>query len=310
MIRTVTGSPGQQMTDAYPAMLRRMSCDDGFIAALDQSGGSTPKALAAYGVTSEAWSNETEMYDRVHEMRERIVGCPGFDSRVLAAILFEKTMDRTFGGVPAPSYLWNKGVVPLLKCDKGLEAEANGCQLMKPIPSLEATLARAKGLGVYGTKMRSYVLQADAEGIAAVVKQQFEVAKLIISCGLCPIIEPEVAIGCPDKDDAEKMLLSAILGELHSLGSEQKVMLKLTIPTTDNLYTPCIVHPNVVRVVALSGGYPRADACARLSKNTGMIASFSRALTEGLVVSMSDQEYQAKMSESIEMIYQASVSRY
>lgn len=296
-------------SQTFDAMMTRMKSDGGFIAALDQSGGSTPTALAAYGVTADAWTTEAEMYDRVHEMRARIVGCPGFDKRVLAAILFEKTMDREFEGTAAPAYLWNaKGVVPLLKCDKGLAAEADGCQLMKPIAGLEATLARAKNLGVFGTKMRSYVLQADPTGIANVVKQQFEVAKQIIACGLCPIIEPEVAIGCPDKDKAEKMLMEAMLGELELLGPEQLVMLKLTIPTTDNLYTPCIAHPNVVRVVALSGGYPRAEANAMLAKNVGMIASFSRALTEGLVVSMSEEEYQTKMSESIQSIYEASIA--
>jgi len=291
----------------YHAMMNRMKSDDGFIAALDQSGGSTPKALAAYGVQPDAWKDDAGMFDQVHEMRSRIVGTPGFDKRVLGAILFEMTMDKQFAGIPAPAYLWTvKGVVPLLKCDKGLAPEANGCQMMKPIPGLEATMARAKGLGVFGTKMRSYVLQADPVGIANVVKQQFEVAKVIISCGLCPIIEPEVAIGCPDKAGAEKMLLDAMLVELNKLDADQLVMLKLTIPTVDNLYTPCINHPNVVRVVALSGGYPRVEANHRLSKNMGMIASFSRALTEGLVKSMPDDEYNGKMSEAIESIYQAS----
>ena len=239
------------------------------------------------------------MFNLVHDMRSRIVNCPTFHgSKVIAAILFEMTMDKQFNGMPAPFYLWNvKNVVPLLKCDKGLAPKANGCQMMKPIPGLEATMARAKGLGVFGTKMRSYVLQANKEGIDAVVKQQFEVAKVIISCGLCPIIEPEVAIGCPDKDLAEQLLQAAILQELNQLDADQLVMLKLTIPTTDNLYMPCIAHPNVVRVVALSGGYPRVEANHRLSKNIGMIASFSRALTEGLVASMSDEEYDTELGD-------------
>jgi len=289
-------------------MLKRMRDDDGFIAALDQSGGSTPKALGAYGVEESEWSSEEGMFDLVHDMRTRIVSSPGFTgSRILAAILFEMTMDKQFHGEPAPQYLWNKlKVVPLLKCDKGLAPEVDGCQLMKPIPGLEATLARAKSLGVFGTKMRSYVLQANEAGIKAVAKQQFEVARVIISCGLCPIIEPEVAIGCPDKAKAEEMLQNAMLEELAALNDDQLVMLKLTIPTVDNFYQPSIGHKNVVRVVALSGGYPRVDACARLAKNNGMIASFSRALTEGLHSKQSEEEYNKLMDESIQSIYEAS----
>mmetsp|Transcript_31316 Transcript_31316/g.82081 ORF Transcript_31316/g.82081 Transcript_31316/m.82081 type:complete len:299 (-) Transcript_31316:94-990(-) len=289
-------------------MLAHMKDADGFIAALDQSGGSTPKALMAYGIEDGAWKDESDMFDMVHAMRARIVTCPKFTGeRVIAAILFEMTMDREFEGQPAPAYLWKeKKVVPLLKCDKGLAPEENGCQVMKPIPGLEDTLARAKGLGVFGTKMRSRVAEANEVGIKAVVAQQFEVAKTIIKCGLCPIIEPEVDINTPNKAGAEKMLLDAIMEELSKLAADQLVMLKLTIPTEDNLYTPAIQHPNVVRVVALSGGYPRDDANARLKKNKDMIASFSRALMEGITAKMTDDEFADSLDKAIQSIYEAS----
>jgi len=288
--------------------LKQMKEADGFIAALDQSGGSTPKALGAYGVADGAWKDEAEMFDMVHAMRARIVTCPKFTGeRVIAAILFEMTMDRQFEGMPAPAYLWEKKrVVPLLKCDKGLAPEENGVQLMKPIPGLKETMERARNLGVFGTKMRSRVAEANAEGIKAVVEQQFEVAKEIISCGLCPIIEPEVDINCPDKAGAEKILLDCMMAELDKLADDQLVMLKLTIPTEDNLYTPCIEHKNCVRVVALSGGYARDDANARLTKNVGMIASFSRALMEGISAKMTDDEFADELDKSIQGIYEAS----
>lgn len=285
-----------------------MKSKQGFIAALDQSGGSTPKALKAYGIEDGAWKDEAEMFHMVHAMRSRICTCPKFTGdRVIAAILFEMTMDREIEGMPSPKYLWEKKhVVPLLKCDKGLAPEENGVQLMKPIPGLEETLARAAGLGVFGTKMRSNVLQANADGIKAVVEQQFEVAKRIIACGLCPIIEPEVNINCPDKAAAEKLLLDSIMVELGKLAPDQLVMLKLTIPTEDNLYMPAIEHPNVVRVVALSGGYPRDDANARLAKNDKMIASFSRALMEGITFQMTDEEFNTSLDSAIQGIYDAS----
>jgi fructose-bisphosphate aldolase class I len=280
----------------------------GFIAALDQSGGSTPKALKLYGIPEGSWSSDKEMMDMVHEMRTRIVTSPAFDGRrVLAAILFEDTMDRTFEGRPAADYLWNvKKVVPILKVDKGLEAEANGVQLMKPMPGLDALLDRAKANGVFGTKMRSVIKQANPAGIRAVVDQQFEVAAKILAKGLVPIIEPEVDIHCPDKAQAEKLLKQAILEKLDTVPADKKVMLKLTLPTEDNLYAECIAHPRVLRVVALSGGYTREEANRRLARQKGMIASFSRALTEGLTAQQSQEQFDKALDESIESIYQAS----
>eukprot|EP00035_Acanthoeca_spectabilis_P019948 m.430384 g.430384 ORF g.430384 m.430384 type:complete len:299 (-) comp17155_c0_seq1:66-962(-) len=288
-------------------MLKHMKDADGFIAALDQSGGSTPNALKAYGIDG-GWKNEAEMFDMVHAMRSRIVTNEAFNGdRVIAAILFEATMDRDFEGISAPRYLWEKKhVVPLLKCDKGLAPLENGCQVMKDIPGLEDTMKRAKDLGVFGTKMRSRVAEVNEAGIKAVVAQQFEVAKRIIACGLCPIIEPEVDINTPNKAGAEKILLDAMMEELGKLAADQLVMLKLTIPEVDNLYTPCIEHPNCVRVVALSGGYPRDDANARLKKNTNMIASFSRALMEGITFQMDDETYTKALDGSIQSIYDAS----
>ena len=280
----------------------------GFIAALDQSGGSTPKALRLYGIPEGSWSSDAAMMDLIHAMRARIITSPSFNGdRILAAILFEDTMDRDILGRPTAQYLWEvKRVVPILKVDKGLEAEANGVQLMKPMPDLDALLARAKAKGVFGTKMRSVIKLADAAGIRAVVDQQFEVASQIIAAGLVPIIEPEVDIKCPDKAAAEDLLKAAIMTRLEALPSGQQVMLKLTLPNRDNLYAECIAHPRVLKVVALSGGYSRDEANARLARQHNMVASFSRALTEGLSVQQSDAEFNAALDHAIESIFQAS----
>jgi fructose-bisphosphate aldolase class I len=286
----------------------KIRTEPGFIAALDQSGGSTPKALGLYGVTPDAWSNDEEMFTVVHQMRSRIVTSPSFSGkRVIAAILFENTMDREIDGQPTADYLWNvKNVVPILKVDKGLADERDGVQLMKPMPGLDALLAKAKSKGIFGTKMRSVIKQANAAGVAAVAKQQFEVGKQIIAAGLVPIIEPEVDIHCPQKAEAEVMLKACLLAELNALQPEQIVMLKLTLPEQDNFYSECIAHPNVLKVVALSGGYSREEANARLARNNGMVASFSRALAEGLSAQQSDAEFDAMLDASIESIFQAS----
>jgi fructose-bisphosphate aldolase class I len=280
----------------------------GFIAALDQSGGSTPKALKLYGIAEGSWSSDDEMMDMMHAMRSRIITSRAFDGRrVLAAILFEDTMDRAVDGRPTADYLWNvKRVVPILKVDKGLEAEANGVQLMKPMPKLDELLERARANGVFGTKMRSVIKQANPAGIRAVVDQQFEVAARILAKGLVPIIEPEVDIHCPDKAQAEQLLKQALLEKLDTVPADKKVMLKLTLPTQDNLYAECIAHPRVLRVVALSGGYSRDEANQRLARQKGMIASFSRALTEGLSAQQSPDAFDAALDQSIESIYQAS----
>lgn len=280
----------------------------GFIAALDQSGGSTPKALRLYGLAENAWSNEAEMFDLVHEMRSRIITSPAFDGkRILGAILFEMTMDRDIEGRGTADYLWNvRKVVPFLKVDQGLAAETNGVQLMKPIPGLDALLKRAKGKGVFGTKMRSVIKQANRAGIDAIVRQQFEVGRQIVAAGLVPIIEPEVDIHCPDKAAAEDLLHAAIKKELDSLGKDQVVMLKLTLPEKDNLYADFVKHPNVARVVALSGGYSRDEANERLARQNGMVASFSRALAEGLSAQQTDKEFNATLDESIASIFAAS----
>lgn len=282
----------------------------GFIAALDQSGGSTPKALALYGVGEDAYSNDAEMFDRIHEMRTRIITSPSFTGdRVLGAILFEDTMDRSVEGVGTPEYLWTvKNVVPFLKVDKGLADDADGAQVMKPIPGLDDLCARAVGKGVFGTKMRSVIKLANRAGVDAVVAQQFEVGRQIIAAGLVPIIEPEVDIHSPEKPEAEAMLKAAIADHLDQLSSEQYVMLKLSIPTEDDFYRDLIDHPQVVRVVALSGGYPRDEANERLSRNHGMIASFSRALTEGLSAQQSDEEFDAALDAAIEGIFAASLT--
>ena len=280
----------------------------GFIAALDQSGGSTPKALKLYGIAESAWSGDAAMMDLIHAMRARIITSPAFNGdRILGAILFEATMDRDIQGRPTAEYLWEvKKVVPILKVDKGLEAEANGVQLMKPMPDLDQLLARARAKGIFGTKMRSVIKQANPAGSRAVVDQQFEVARQIIAAGLVPIIEPEVDINCPDKAAAEDLLKAALLGNLDKLPQGQLVMLKLTLPSKDNLYAECISHPRVLRVVALSGGYSRDEANRRLARQHGMVASFSRALTEGLTAQQSDAEFNAALDRAIESIFQAS----
>lgn len=286
----------------------KFQTEAGFIAALDQSGGSTPKALKLYGIAENAWSNDAGMMDLIHAMRTRIITSPSFGgNRILAAILFENTMDREIQGRPTADYLWNvKKVVPILKVDKGLEAEANGVQLMKPMPDLDRLLARAKAKGIFGTKMRSVIKQANPAGIRAVVDQQFAVARQIIAAGLVPIIEPEVDIKCPDKAAAEDLLKAEIMTRLNSLPAGDLVMLKLTLPDRDNLYAECIKHPRVLKVVALSGGYSREDANVRLARQKGMVASFSRALTEGLTAQQSDAEFNAALDGAIESIYQAS----
>lgn len=292
------------------AQLDKVSKGNGFIAALDQSGGSTPKALKLYGVEESAYSGEAQMFDMVHAMRSRIVSSPAFDGqRVLGAILFEMTMDRQFEGIDAAQYLWEKKqVVPFLKVDKGLADEADGVQVMKPMPELDALLARAAQKGIFGTKMRSVVNAANAKGIDAVVAQQFAVGKQILAAGLMPIIEPEVNIKASDKKEAEALLKAALLKALDALDADQKVMLKLTIPSVDGFYSELVQHPKVVRVVALSGGYSRDDSNAMLAKNPGVIASFSRALTEGLSAQQSDSEFNAALDRAVESIYQASIA--
>jgi len=290
--------------------LDKVKQGNGFIAALDQSGGSTPKALKAYGVNEDQYSNEDEMFDLVHEMRARIVTSPSFTSdKVLGAILFEQTMDREVEGQYTGDYLADKGVVPFLKVDKGLADEENGVQLMKPIPGLDELLARANERNIFGTKMRSNILSANKEGITAVVEQQFEVGKQIIAAGLVPIIEPEVSINAGDKEDIEALLRDAILEELNGLAESELVMLKLTIPTVPDLYKELVDHPNVIRVVALSGGYSRTEANNLLKENHGIIASFSRALSSDLNAGQSDEEFDAKLAEAIDSIYDASVNK-
>ncbi len=290
--------------------LDKIRTGQGFIAALDQSGGSTPKALALYGVEADAYSNDAEMFDRIHEMRTRIVTSPSFSGeRVLGAILFEATMDREIEGQGSADYLWStKGVVPFLKVDKGLADEADGAQLMRPMPDLDALLARAVDKGVFGTKMRSVIKLADAEGVAAVVDQQFEVGRQILGAGLVPIIEPEVDIHSPQKAAAEGLLRDAIAAQLDALDGDQTVMLKLTLPEEDDFYRPFVEHPRILRVVALSGGYARDDANARLGRNRGVVASFSRALTEGLSARQSDAEFDSALDASIKGIYEASLT--
>ena len=279
----------------------------GFVAALDQSGGSTPKALRLYGIAEDAYSSEEEMFDLVHQMRTRIITSPGFDGdRILAAILFEKTMDREIAGRATADYLWNiKGIVPFLKVDKGLAAEDGGAQVMKPIPNLDELLTRAIDNGIFGTKMRS-VITLPGPGLDAVVEQQFAIARQILSTGLVPIIEPEVDIHSPHKAEAEERLTAALVDNVNKLDADQMVMLKLTLPETDNLYKELVEHPNVLRVLALSGGYSREEACARLARNNGVIASFSRALTEGLTVQQTAEEFDATLDQSIASIAAAS----
>ena len=288
--------------------LTRMRDGKGFIAALDQSGGSTPKALKLYGVEESEYSGEDQMFDMIHGMRSRMVVSRAFNGdRVLGAILFEGTMDRDIDGVPAATYLWDrKKVVPFLKIDKGLADEADGVQVMKPNPDLDALLKKAASKGIFGTKMRSVIKIADEKGIKAVVKQQFEVGRQILAAGLVPIIEPEVDINSPSKAEAEVILKRELLSELDAQPKEQPVMLKLTLPETDGFFDELVAHPSVLRVVALSGGYSRDDANKKLSRNKGMIASFSRALTEGLSAKQSDAEFDAMLDSSIQSIFEAS----
>jgi fructose-bisphosphate aldolase, class I len=288
--------------------LQKMKTHPGFIAALDQSGGSTPKALGSYGIKEDAWSNDDEMLAIVQQMRSRIMTSPSFNGeRILAAILFEKTMDRNVEGQPTADYLWKvKHVVPFLKVDKGLAAEKDGVQLMKPMPELAALLGKAKAKGIFGTKMRSVIKHANRASIEDIVSQQFELAERIIAVGLVPIVEPEVDIHCPEKAQAEELLKAAILDKLNKLPAGQLVMLKLTLPERDDFYADCVRHPNVVRVVALSGGYTQAEANDRLRRNHGIVASFSRALVEGLTAQQSDSEFNAILDASIQRIYEAS----
>ena len=287
--------------------LDKVRSADGFIAALDQSGGSTPKALRLYGVEESEYSGDAEMFDKVHEMRARIMMSPSFGGdRILAAILFEMTMDREVGGKPTAQYLWeDKQVVPILKTDKGLADENNGTQLMKPFPELDALLDRGVAKGIFGTKMRSVIKLANADGIKAVVDQQFEVGRQILAKGLVPILEPEVDINSPEKAQAEDLLKAELLKGLNGLG-DLKVMFKLTLPDQDGFYKECLEHPNMIRVVALSGGYSREDANAKLARNHGMVASFSRALTEGLTAQQSDAEFDKMLDGSIQSIFDAS----
>jgi fructose-bisphosphate aldolase class I len=292
-----------------PEQLEKAHTGAGFIAALDQSGGSTPKALKLYGIPEDAYSGDDQMFDLVHEMRTRIITSPAFDAgRIMGAILFEQTMDRTIEGRPTADYLWNvKGIVPFLKIDKGLADEQDGAQTMKPMPGLDELLDRAVANGVFGTKERS-VIKLPGAGVDAVVAQQFEVASQVLAKGLVPIIEPEVDINSPEKAEAEDQLKASLLDGVNQLGDDQKVMLKLTLPDTDNLYRELVDHPNVVRVVALSGGYSRDEACEKLSRNNGVIASFSRALTEGLTAQQSDEEFNATLDAAVAEIAKASAT--
>ena len=290
------------------AQLEKMRTGRGFIAALDQSGGSTPKALRLYGLDESAYGNDAEMFDLVHQMRSRIITSPSFGGdRILGAILFEMTMDRQIEGKGSAEFLWeDKAVVPFLKVDKGLADEADGAQVMKPIPDLDALLDRARSHGVFGTKMRSVIKLGDQAGVDAVVGQQFEVGRQILAAGLVPIIEPEIDIRSPEKRLAEDLLKKALLGQLEQL--DQQVMLKLTLPDEDGFYTDLVEHPQVLRVVALSGGYSREEANARLARQKGVVASFSRALTEGLTAQQSEAEFDAALDASIASIYEASVA--
>ena len=296
------------MTD--PKMMAQMVGGAGFIAALDQSGGSTPGALKAYGIAETEYSGDEQMYEAIHQMRVRIITAPSFTGKkVLAAILFEKTMDGQADGVPVPTALWKRGVVPFLKMDKGLEDEANGVQLMKPMPGLDDLLARAVKLGVFGTKMRSVVKSANREGIAAIVKQQFEIGQQVLGHGLVPILEPEVNIKSAERAKCDGILADELKKALDAMTGNAKVMLKLSLPANPGQYDALIAHPRVLKVVALSGGYNRTDACAELAKNKGMIASFSRALLEDLRYQMSDAEFDAALGQAIDEIYAASTDK-
>jgi fructose-bisphosphate aldolase class I len=291
-------------------MMAKIERGNGFIAALDQSGGSTPKALKGYGIEEGAWSNDEEMFDLIHKMRSRIITSPCFgNGKVIGAILFERTMDGTIGGKPTPQALIDRGIVPFIKIDKGLEAEENGVQVMKPNPGLDALLERAKSLGVFGTKERSVINSANAVGIAVAVAQQFQVAKQVLAHGMVPIIEPEVNIKSADRAESDDLLLTAILEELDEVPEGQRVMLKLSIPAKAGLFDPLVVHPKVLRVVALSGGFSREEACHELAKNPGMIASFSRALLSDLRAQQSDDEFNHTLGTAIDEIYEASTEK-
>jgi fructose-bisphosphate aldolase class I len=298
------------MTMNQSEMTAKIEQGDGFIAALDQSGGSTPKALHGYGVEEGAWSSDEEMFDLIHQMRSRIITSPCFASgKVIGAILFERTMDGTVDGKPTPQALIDRGVVPFVKIDKGLEAEENGVQMMKPMPDLDALLTRAKGLGVFGTKERSVINSANAAGIAVLVAQQFEVARQVLAHGMMPIVEPEVNIKSADRAQSDELLLSAILEELDELPDGQRVMLKLSIPEQPGLFQPLVDHPKVLKVVALSGGFSREDACSELAKNPGMIASFSRALLSDLRHQQTDEEFNRTLGGAIDEIHRASTTK-
>lgn len=301
-------SRSPEIVSKFDEQLKKIKTEEGFIAALDQSGGSTPKALEHYGISDDAWSTEKEMFDLVHQMRTRIFKSPAFDgARILGSILFENTMDREVDGKPTPGYLWDdKRVVPFLKVDKGLADLDKGVQLMKPIPGFDELLERSRSKGVFGTKMRSVIKEANPEGIAAIVEQQFGTARQIIAHGLIPIIEPEVDIKCPKKAEAEKLLKTGIVEQLNQLDADQLVMLKVTLPDQDNFYRDCIDHPRVLRVVALSGGYPRDEANVMLERNNDMVASFSRALLEGLSAQQSEEAFNATLDTSIQSIFEAS----
>lgn len=290
-------------------MTAKIAAGKGFIAALDQSGGSTPKALKGYGIDEGAWSSDEEMFGLIHDMRSRIIRSKAFTGdRVIGAILFERTMDGTVNGKPTPAALIEKGVVPFIKIDKGLEDEANGVQMMKPMPELDALLARSKALGVFGTKERSVINSANREGIAAIVAQQFEVGQQVLSHGMMPMIEPEINIKSETRADCDAILLEETLKQLDALGADQQVMLKLSLPVEAGKFDALVQHPKVLRVVALSGGYKRPEACVELAKNSGIIASFSRALLEDLRHQMSDDEFDASLDEAIEAIYKASIA--
>ena len=296
------------MTSAQ--MAAKLAEGNGFIAALDQSGGSTPKALRGYGIEDSEWSGDEEMFAKIHEMRTRIIKSPSFSNgKVIGAILFEKTMDGDVDGTPVPQALIERGIVPFIKIDKGLEDEADGVQMMKPISGLKDLLERAKGLGVFGTKERSVINQASPTGIGAIVSQQFEVGKQVLAHGLMPILEPEYSIKAADRAEGEPLLRDAILAELGALADGQQVMLKLSLPVEANLYRPLVEHPKVLKVVALSGGFSRDEACAELARNHGMIASFSRALLDGLRAAMSEAEFDAALGEAIGAIHCASTEK-
>jgi fructose-bisphosphate aldolase class I len=291
-------------------MTQKIKDGNGFIAALDQSGGSTPKALQGYGYRGDEWSNDEEMFDLIHKMRSRIITAPSFGSgKVIGAILFERTMDGTIDGRPVPRVLIERGIVPFIKIDKGLEAEENGVQMMKPMPEMTGLLERAKQLGVFGTKERSVINAANEAGIAVLVVQQFDVARQVLAHGLVPIIEPEVNIRSADRATSDHLLLAALLEELDEIPDGQQVMLKLSIPVEPNLFAPLIDHPKVLRVVALSGGFSRAEACRELAKNPGLIASFSRALLSDLRMQQSDEEFDRTLGTAIDEIYEASTEK-